>query len=161
TRYMKFAHLVALGATADADTVPMLSAAPRTALRATPVLAPFAPGGDLLASPYDSLPEEYDEMVLQRTVADAEAIPAIMALLGDIRGLRALDLGCGTGQSTRILAQAGAARVMGVDLSGRQIQAAHAAEEADPLGIVYVQANAERADLYLGEFDVVTSSLAL
>ena len=158
---MKFARLVALGAAADADAVPMSSAAPNAALRLTPVLAPFAPGGDLLVSPYDSLPEEYDEMVLRRTVADAEAIPAIMALLGEIRGLRALDLGCGTGQSTRVLAQAGAARVMGVDLSRRQIQAAHVAEEADPLGIVYVQANAERADLYLGEFDVVTSSLAL
>lgn len=158
---MKFARLIAVGAASDADTASMPSVAPRTALRPTPVLASFAPGSDRLASPYDSLPEEYDEMVLRRTVADAEAIPAIMALLGDIRGLRALDLGCGAGHSTRVLAQAGATRVMGVDLSGRQIRAARAAEEAELLGVIYVQENAERGDLYLGEFDVVTSSLAL
>jgi ubiquinone/menaquinone biosynthesis C-methylase UbiE len=42
---------------------------------------------------------------------------AVLALLPDVRGLVALDLGCGSGRYTRLLADLGAARVIGIDQS--------------------------------------------
>ena len=42
--------------------------------------------------------------------------PAFLAFVGDLRGRRVLDAGCGEGYNTRLLARGGA-RVTGVDLS--------------------------------------------
>lgn len=46
---------------------------------------------------------------------------AVMASLGDVRGKRALDLGCGAGYYTRALLAAGAAQVLAVDASPAMI----------------------------------------
>lgn len=52
-------------------------------------------------------------------------IPAISERVGDIRGLSGIDVGCGTGVLTRVLASQGA-RMVGVDLSRRMIEIANA-----------------------------------
>ena len=44
--------------------------------------------------------------------------PAQQRLLGDVTGLSILDLGCGSGAKDRALLEAGAAKVIGVDISG-------------------------------------------
>lgn len=58
--------------------------------------------------------------------------------LGAIRGSRVLDMACGEGFYTRILKQAGAAEVTGVDLSAEMIRLAERAEQQSPLGCRYV-----------------------
>ena len=53
-----------------------------------------------------------------------------------------LDLACGEGFYTRLLSQAGAVQVTGVDVSAAMIELAEAQERQHPLGCRYVQADA-------------------
>ena len=66
--------------------------------------------------------------------------PAFLAFIGDLRGRRVLDMGCGEGYNTRILARRGAS-MTGIDLSERMIALAHDEERRQPLGIEYVRAS--------------------
>jgi SAM-dependent methyltransferase len=88
--------------------------------------------------------------------------PAQLALCGDVRGLRALDVGCGNGYFGRALAQRGA-RVIGIDISPRMIEHAKQQEAAEPLGIEYhvLDAALLPAGFAPQSFDMVTSCLAL
>jgi 2-polyprenyl-3-methyl-5-hydroxy-6-metoxy-1,4-benzoquinol methylase len=67
--------------------------------------------------------------------------PALIRAIGPARGLRVLDVGCGQGRFTRVLARTGA-RVSAVDWSTKMIRAARAHERRDPLGIDYHQQDA-------------------
>ena len=60
-----------------------------------------------------------------------------LRLLDPIPGIRALELGCGSGHSLRYLALAGAAEVWGLDLSSTQI--AFARETLAPRRIRHLQ----------------------
>jgi SAM-dependent methyltransferase len=77
-------------------------------------------------------------------------------LLSDVSGLTVLDLACGDGYTSRLLAEKGA-KVVGVDISPAQIELARQFEREKPLGIEYVVADA--AELNLGRtFDLVSPS---
>jgi 2-polyprenyl-3-methyl-5-hydroxy-6-metoxy-1,4-benzoquinol methylase len=62
---------------------------------------------------------------------------SFMKRIGDLAGKDVLDVACGEGHYTRKLRQAGAARVVGVDVSARMIELARAQEGAEPLGVEY------------------------
>jgi SAM-dependent methyltransferase len=62
--------------------------------------------------------------------------PALARVCGDVSGKDVLDLGCGQGWFTRVLAAAGA-RVTGVDWSPRMIAHAIAHEDEAPVGARY------------------------
>ena len=62
--------------------------------------------------------------------------PATFQLIGDVRGLFVLDLACGEGYNTRILARKGA-KVVGVDFSETLIELAKQEEDEEKLGITY------------------------
>jgi SAM-dependent methyltransferase len=83
---------------------------------------------------------------------------AFVALLPDVAGSRALDLGCGAGQLTLHVAESGAAEVIGLDLSQRMLAVARA-ERSHPR-VSYVQASMDDADFPAGRFELVVSSLA-
>lgn len=87
-------------------------------------------------------------------------IPDHLALLGDLRGRSVLDLACGEGFYTRLIKQAGADRVVGVDLSENMIARAREQEAAAPLGITYVCGPAESLGA-IGPFDVVSAAFLL
>jgi SAM-dependent methyltransferase len=74
--------------------------------------------------------------------------------LGDLRGLRALELGCGACQSGIKVAMRGAA-VTGLDFSMQQLR--HAASHFDETGVRFpvVQANGERLPFCSDVFDLV------
>ena len=87
--------------------------------------------------------------------------PALLRILGDVRGMRILDAGCGTGYLGRILAKRGA-RVDGVDVSGGQLEAARAEEKRAPLGIRLHRADLARLSMFRGgTFDTAVSNIVL
>jgi ubiquinone/menaquinone biosynthesis C-methylase UbiE len=86
--------------------------------------------------------------------------PAFVALLGNVAGLRGLDIGCGEGANTRTVAALGA-RMAGIDIAPSFIAAAEAAEREDPLGIVYQVANAAKLPFQDGSFDFAVAFMSL
>ena len=88
--------------------------------------------------------------------------PALLEACGDVRGARALDVGCGQGYFTRLLARAGA-KAVGVDLSDALIARAAELEAAEPLGVTYLRADAAGVGgrFGAGAFDLVTGCMAV
>ena len=87
--------------------------------------------------------------------------PSFLAFLPDISGREVIDLGCGEGRNTRLLAEKGA-RATGVDLSPAMIAAARTEETRRPLGIEYH--NHSFTDLSIfpdARFDIAVSTMAL
>src|SRR5262245_25736364 len=67
--------------------------------------------------------------------------PAFFEMLPHVAGLAGLDIGCGEGHNTRLLAKRGA-RVTAVDIAEDFIAYASQAEADEPLGIDYRVASA-------------------
>jgi len=82
-------------------------------------------------------------------------------LLGDVNGLRVLDLGTGVGHTAVALARAGA-RVVAIEPDAKQLGAAREAAESAEVHVELHQADyAELAFLHAEVFDVVLSVHAL
>lgn len=87
--------------------------------------------------------------------------PAFFKLVGNVKGKKTLDLACGEGSNTRILARKGS-KVAGVDFSERLIEFARQLEKKEKLGIEYfVSDAADLKELPNSHFDIVTCSMAL
>ena len=92
---------------------------------------------------------------------DSLNAPAFKKMVGDVQGLRLLDMGCGEGYFSRFYAKAGA-DVTGIDFSDNQIAAAQEEESRAPLGIRYQRADASKmGDVESEGFDIVISFMAL
>jgi cyclopropane fatty-acyl-phospholipid synthase-like methyltransferase len=63
----------------------------------------------------------------QVVLSDFTGRPAVLEELGDLRGAHVLDLGCGEGYVARLIADAGAASVHGIDVSAEMVAKARAA----------------------------------
>ncbi len=72
---------------------------------------------------------------------------SMFELLPDLAGRSVVDLACGEGIYSRKLIQAGAARVVGVDISAEMISLAERAETRAPLGVRYVVADVATVEL--------------
>ena len=86
--------------------------------------------------------------------------PEFLKLLPSIHGLRVLDIGCGEGYNTRLLAERGA-RVIGIDISPRFIAHAIVQERPKPLGIEYQIASAVELPFADASFDAATAFMSL
>ncbi|WP_394848326.1 class I SAM-dependent methyltransferase [Pendulispora brunnea] len=84
----------------------------------------------------------------------------LMGLLGDVTGKSILDVACGYGYYSRALAQRGAARVLGIDLSESLIGVARELEERERLGIEYRVLDVFEAPV-LGAFDIALAAWLL
>jgi len=91
---------------------------------------------------------------------DAQNTPAFLAMLPPINGLSGLDLGCGEGSNTRQLARMGA-HMQAIDIAPTFIRHAQAAEDADPLGIVYRVADGASLPFAEASFDFVSAFMSL
>jgi ubiquinone/menaquinone biosynthesis C-methylase UbiE len=78
--------------------------------------------------------------------------PAFLEMLPDVAGLSGLDIGCGEGHNTRLLARRGA-RMTGIDIAEVFIGHARQAEEEEPLGIDYRVASAVKLPFEEASFD--------
>ena len=86
--------------------------------------------------------------------------PAFFTLLPPVAGLAGLDLGCGEGHHTRLLARQGAL-MTGLDIAPTFIRHAEAEEARAPLGISYVTASAVHLPFPDRVFDFVTGFMSL
>ena len=85
--------------------------------------------------------------------------PAFFALLPDVAGLTGLDIGCGEGHNTRLLARRGAL-VTCLDISEVFVAHARQAEAEEPLGIAYRVASAAALPFADGAFDFATGFMS-
>jgi ubiquinone/menaquinone biosynthesis C-methylase UbiE len=112
-----------------------------------------------MAAEYDAIAQDYQrtkDTPLRRHVESW----SFFRMLGDVTGQTILDLACGEGFYTRLLKQAGAAAVTGVDISPMMIALAEKLEVETPLGIDYHCSDvAELPDM--GRFDLVTAAYLL
>lgn len=108
---------------------------------------------------YDSLVRAYQRSKSMPFRVYSE-IPNHLESLGDLHGRNVLDLACGEGFYTRLIKQAGAARVVGVDVSPEMIELARQQEQQSPAGIEYFAAAAESIP-DMGVFDVVSAAYLL
>ena len=87
--------------------------------------------------------------------------PATFALIGNVKGQIVLDVACGEGYNTRMLARQGA-EVLGIDFSERMIELAKKEEEKKKLGIRFgVMDAADLRELSDSHFDLVTCFMSL
>lgn len=94
---------------------------------------------------YNDIAEWYDQFLQERPVYTEVILPNLLALVGEVEGEAICDLACGQGWVARELARRGA-RVTGLDLAPNLLALARRYEEREPLGIVYVQGDAQRAE---------------
>ncbi len=85
--------------------------------------------------------------------------PAFFEMLPDVDGLAGLDIGCGEGHNTRLLARRGA-RVTAVDIAENFIKHARESEDKEPLGIDYRVASAVELPFPDGTFDFATGFMS-
>jgi len=112
-----------------------------------------------LTARYDEIADFYEQFAPDRY--GDPAMTALLRLIGDVRGLRILDLACGHGRLTRELARRGGL-VVGLDISIGLLEKARAREATSPLQISYVHADATSPQALAGEiFDAVTCSFGL
>jgi ubiquinone/menaquinone biosynthesis C-methylase UbiE len=119
-------------------------------------------------NPSDTSTESWDS-VADDWVAHADSndyrqhflLPLALRMLGDVRGKRILDLGCGEGGYARELARHGAT-VVGVDGSARLIEIARERTRAEALDIEFHCANASAMhEMEALSFDNVLAAMSL
>ena len=111
---------------------------------------------------------DYDQNRIAEQYQRAKAQPwrlrtethSFLKLIGDVKGKRVLDVACGEGHFTRMLRAAGAAEVVGIDISERMIDLAREQEARQPLGIEYRVEDA-RAVVGQADFDLVVAAWLL
>jgi SAM-dependent methyltransferase len=86
--------------------------------------------------------------------------PVLLRLLGDVRGRRVLDAGCGQGYFSRMLADRGAI-VVGVEPGQSLFDYAEEKEAERQQGIRYVQADLSRLPSLGPPFDLCVASMVL
>ena len=121
------------------------------------------PKRDPIAKQWDDAAEAWADFVRQGKdyFRDELNNPAAFRLVGNVKGQLVLDLACGEGYNTRMLARKGA-KVTGVDFSTKLIDFARMEEARKSLGIDYQVSDAADLSKFPGNyFDVVTCFMAL
>lgn len=86
--------------------------------------------------------------------------PAFLAMLPDVQGRSGIDIGCGEGNNTRLIAKRGATLV-GIDIAETFIRHAVEAEKKGPLGIEYRVASAVEIPSPDQHFDFAIAVMSL
>jgi toxoflavin synthase len=102
---------------------------------------------------YIEIADVYDHTFAQIPYRPCVEAFTIFRVLGDLRGLSVLDVGCGTGLYPRELRRRGAAKVVGVDISEEMIKVARAHEASESLGISYLVQDVAELGV-IGSFDL-------
>jgi SAM-dependent methyltransferase len=93
------------------------------------------------------------------TYRDTFNTPAFFEILPDVSGLRGLDIGCGEGYNTRLLAERGA-RIIALDVSDVFVRHAKRLEERQPMATSYHIASAVELPFPDAVFDFATGFMS-
>ena len=93
------------------------------------------------------------------TFRDQVNTPAFLAMLPDVSERRGLDVGCGEGHNTRLVARRGA-KMTAVDVSSVFVTHAHQKEKEEPLGIDYQIASGVELPFPVRGFDFVMATMS-
>lgn len=117
---------------------------------------------DTAVTDYDEsrVAEQYKECKLQSWRVHLEDF-SFQRAIGDVSGLKLVDLACGEGHVTRRIATAGAKDVYGVDVSQRMVELARKEEVAQPLGITYKCEKVGQEMISPQNFDLATAAWLL
>lgn len=86
--------------------------------------------------------------------------PAFLKMLPEVKGLKGLDIGCGEGHNTRLVAQRGAL-LTGIDISDTFIRHAKEEEASKSLGINYLVVSGQKTELPDNSFDFCMATMSL
>ena len=87
--------------------------------------------------------------------------PVLWKLIGDVKGLKVLDAGCGNGYLSRKLAKKGA-KVIGIDLSENFIEYCTTREKKEKLGCEFYKASLTNLEMIKSDyFDLIISNIVL
>jgi 2-polyprenyl-3-methyl-5-hydroxy-6-metoxy-1,4-benzoquinol methylase len=128
-----------------------------------PVRVSLVPTENRVVKEWDDAAESWVDFVRQGKdyFRDELNNPGMFRLIGNVKDHFVLDVACGEGYNTRILARKGAT-VTGIDLSKRLIKYAKSQEEKDRLGISYcVSDSTDLSRFPARRFDLVTCFMAL
>src|SRR5215471_16424916 len=109
------------------------------------VFSPTSKERAMTQASYNDIAEWYDQFLQARPVYTEVILPNLLALIGEVEGEVICDLACGQGWVARELARRGA-QVTGLDLAPNLLALAQHYEEQEPLGIGYLQGDAELAE---------------
>ncbi|MFA5961355.1 MAG: class I SAM-dependent methyltransferase [Parcubacteria group bacterium] len=107
---------------------------------------------------YDANANEYAK-ASRRELRELTLQPSLVKHLGDLSGKRVLDVGCGMGNSSRLALSCGARRVVGIDISEKEIITAREIDSYEPIKYLIRNAIDDLSDL--GKFDLVTAILSV
>jgi len=93
------------------------------------------------------------------TYRDTINTPAFLETLPEVRCLLGLDIGCGEGSNTRLVAERGA-RMTALDVAEQFVGHAKATEDADPAGIDYLVASGVETPFRDEAFDFATAFMS-
>ncbi|UCE13205.1 MAG: class I SAM-dependent methyltransferase [Candidatus Heimdallarchaeota archaeon] len=83
-------------------------------------------------------------------------------IIGDVTGLDCLELGCGGGQISIVLAKWGANKVIGLDISDKQLEFAQSLAKKADVDVTFIRRNMENLSLFEeSSFDLVISVHAI
>lgn len=116
--------------------------------------------GELVARQYDRMADGYAADNEENVYNSLYERPATIDLLGDVSGLRILDVGCGAGPLTGWLVDHGAAAVTGMDASARMLDLARR-RVGDRARLVLAGLEEPLAFQPDGSVDLVVASLVL
>jgi toxoflavin synthase len=109
---------------------------------------------------FDKIAKGYLLSNFERPLFTYAIYPTFFEYLGDLNGLKALDLGCGEGIVSRELKKKGATEVVGIDSSIEMINLAKEIEENRKEGIIYqhrIVGNLGK----IGSFEVISGAFIL
>lgn len=108
---------------------------------------------------YDALGQAYAQLTTEDPSKQFVQYPGALKLLGSIQNASVLDVGCGSGEFTRMLLSR-AAKVVGYDISPEQIKLAKKGNEKTPLKARYYTSRPENLT-WTNQFDLAVSVMTL
>jgi 2-polyprenyl-3-methyl-5-hydroxy-6-metoxy-1,4-benzoquinol methylase len=116
----------------------------------------------LTVEEYDAIAQGYQEAT-KRELRSLTLEPTIIKHLGDLSGKKVLDLACGEGYSARLCRNLGAERVVGIDVSPKEIDMARKLEFGveKESQIEYLVGDVSADIDVVDKFDVITAIMLL
>ncbi|KHF25058.1 hypothetical protein BOW28_11510 [Solemya velum gill symbiont] len=110
---------------------------------------------------FDKIAHGYKALSTDLTpIRSYSEVYTLLKRIGDINGKEVLHVACSDGYFSRLIKQAGAKSLLGVDLSPNMIAIAEQHEKKSPLGITYQVADVFSMELD-SRFDILFSSFAM